>query len=225
MVIIIVGAGKLAQELLGYFAQQGTHQVVPWASLNGARHVGAVVVHAGSGRELDEAVAYCLQTQSTLVELATGTDIEQRVLGCPVVLCPNTNILMLKVMAMLADHGRRFAGYTRQLTESHQAGKTSTPGTAVELAEAVGLQRGDIVSVRDAAEQQARWLIPAEHLARHALHRLVIEDGLSSVTLETRVFGPTPYAEGLARIVAAIATHRLENRLYKVTEFIANDWV
>lgn len=225
MVIIIVGAGKLAQELSGYFAQQGTHRVVPWASLNGARHVGAVVVHAGSGRELDEAAAYCLQTQSTLVELATGTDIEQRVLGCPVVLCPNTNILMLKVMAMLADHGRRFAGYTRQLTESHQAGKTSTPGTAVELAEAVGLQRGDIVSVRDAAEQQARWQIPAEHLARHAFHRLVIEDGLSSVTLETRVFGPTPYAEGLARIVEAIAAHRLENRLYKVTEFIANDWV
>ncbi len=225
MQIIIVGAGKLAQELLGYFAQQGTHQVCTWAALKGAQHVGAVVVHAGSGRELDEVVAYCMQTQSTLVELATGTGIEQRVLGFPVVLCPNTNILMLKVMAMLADHGRRFAPYTRRLTESHQAGKSSTPGTAVELAEAVGLRRDDIVSVRDAAEQQARLQIPAEHLARHAFHRLVIEDGLSSMTLETRVFGPAPYAEGLAHIVAAIGTHRLENRLYKVTEFIENDWL
>jgi len=225
MVIIIVGAGKLAQELLGFFAHQGTHQVLPWAELGGALHTGAVLVHAGSGRELDAVISYCMQTQSTLVELATGTGIEQRALGFPVVLCPNTNILMLKVMAMLASHGRRFAGYARQLTESHQAGKSSTPGTAVELAEAVGLQRDDIVSVRDPAEQQGHLHIPAEHLSRHALHRLVIEDGLSSMTLETRVFGPAPYAQGLARIVDAIGAHRLENRLYKVTEFIENDWV
>lgn len=225
MQIIIVGAGKLAQELLGHFVQQGAHQVCTWAGLNGARHVGAVVVHAGSGRELDEVVAYCIQTQSTLVELATGTGIEQRVLGFPVVLCPNVNILMLKIMAMLADHGRRFAGYARQLTESHQSGKSSVPGTAVALAEAVGLQADDIVSVRNVVEQQGRLQIPAEHLARHAFHRLVIEDGLSSVTLETRVFGPAPYAEGLARIVDAIGAHRLESRLYKVTEFVDNDWV
>lgn len=225
MVIVVVGSGKLAQELMAFFLSQPGCQALTWQALGGQALAGAVVVHAGSGRELDEVIAHCSRTHTTLVELSTGSAVEGRTLNFPVVLCANTNILMLKVMAMLAGHGHLFQGYERRLTESHQTGKTSTPGTAVELAEAIGLREGDIVSVRDPAVQQDEMKIPAEHLGRHAFHRIVIEDGLSSVTLETRVLGPAPYAQGVAQIVAAIQAHPLEDRLYKVTELVDKGWL
>lgn len=225
MVIVVVGAGKLAQELLAYFKTQPACQALSWAELGGRDMAGAVLVHAGSGRELDEVMAYCSRNHRTLLELSTGSEIERRQLDFPVVLCANTNILMLKVMAMLAGHGHLFADYERQLTESHQAGKTSTPGTAVELAASIGLSEGDITSVRDPATQQGALQIPSEHLGRHAFHRIVIRDGLSSVMLETKVLGPAPYAQGVAQIVAAVQAHPLEDRLYKVIELIERGWL
>lgn len=224
MSVVVVGSGKLARELLGSLEGGEFGEVVAWAD----RAVVAgpcVVVHAGSGRELDEVVAYCERTGSALVELATGSDIESRTPGFPVVLCPNTNILMLKFMAMLARSGPQFKDYAIRIVESHQAGKSSTPGTAVALAEALGRGRDDIVSVRDPREQQERLKIPPQHLGRHAYHRIEIEDQASSVVLETRVFGPAPYAEGLRRIIAAIGANVLENRRYDVIEFVERGWI
>lgn len=224
MSVVVVGSGKLARELLGSLAGGEFGEVVAWAD-RAAAEGRCVVVHAGSGRELDEVVAYCEKAGSPLVELATGSDIETRTLGFPVVLCPNTNILMLKFMAMLARSGPQFKDYAIRIVESHQAGKSSTPGTAVALAEALGRGRDDIVSVRDPQEQQERLKIPPEHLGRHAYHRIEIEDQASSVVLETRVFGPAPYAEGLRRIIAAIGANPLENRRYNVVEFVQRGWL
>jgi hypothetical protein len=67
--------------------------------------------------------------------------------------------------------------------------------------------------------------IPENQLARHAFHRIRIEDGACSVQIETRVYGDTPYASGVARIVEAVHAHRLENRVYPVMEFIAKGWL
>ena len=67
--------------------------------------------------------------------------------------------------------------------------------------------------------------IPPEHLGRHAYHQVLIEDGACSVTLETRVYGDAPYAEGVAHIVAAVRERPLENRRYAIIEFIDNGWL
>jgi len=224
MSVVVVGSGKLARELLGSLDGGEFGNVVAWA--DGAVAEGhGVVVHAGSGRELDAVIAYCERTGSPLVELATGSEVETRELGFPVVLCPNTNILMLKFMAMLARSGPQFKDYAIRIVESHQAAKSSTPGTAVALAEALGRGRDDIVSVRDPQEQREGLKIPPEHLGRHAYHRIEIEDQASSIVLETRVFGPAPYAEGLRRIIAAIGANALENRRYSVIEFVERGWL
>jgi len=224
MQVLIVGSGKLASELLDRLALPAPFKVLRWSDkpLPNAR---SVVVHAGSGREFDAVTAYCRETDSVLVELATGSQIEGTTPDFPVVLCPNTNILMLKFMHMLANSGKLFTGYRIQLTESHQAGKRSTPGTAVALAQSLGLAAADVVSVRDVKEQQARLGVPAEHLGRHAVHAISIEDDSCSLRLETRVYGSSPYADGVARIVSAIAAHPLERRLYAVDEFIERGWV
>ena len=224
MQTIVVGSGKLATELLGALGSEGGSEVLPWAG-RGLRTEKSVVVHAGSGRELGAVSAFCEATSSPLVELATGSMLEQGCAGFPIILCPNTNLLMLKFMAMLQRSGGLFRGYRIGLTESHQARKSSVPGTAVSMAQALGVAPGDIRSMRNVEAQRGALQIPQEHLSRHAYHEVLIEDGTCSVKLETRVYGDAPYADGVAHIVAAVRERPLENRRYSVMEFIDNAWL
>lgn len=227
--IIVVGTGKLAKELLGALPAASSLPVVPWAeaaSVGAGGEGTAVVVHAGSGRELDDVIRYCRETGAILVELATGSVIEKGEPGFPVVVCPNTNLLMLKFLAMLAASGALFRDYTVRLSESHQAGKSSVPGTAVAMAASLGLPSGQIRSIRNPQEQREVLNIPPEYLDRHAYHRIEIEDQAgSSIVLETRVASPAPYAAGLAQIIAALRCHTLEKRRYSVMELIGNGWL
>lgn len=224
MQIIVVGTGKLATELLHALTVDSDSQVTPWA--NRAPHADkSIVIHAGSGRELGAVTAFCAATQSPLIELATGSDVESVQPTFPVVVCPNTNILMLKVMAMLAKSGHLFHNHAIRLTESHQANKTSVPGTAVNMAQSLGLQDSDIRSIRNADVQRADLQIPEAHLARHAYHQILIQDGACSLQLETRVYGDSAYADGVARIVAAVRAHTLEKRRYSVMEFVDAGWL
>lgn len=223
MQVIVVGAGKLAKELLGALNVAGT--VVPWSGAVACGAERSVVVHAGSGRELDAVVAFCSSTQSPLIELSTGSDLEHGAPGFPVIVCPNTNILMLKFMGMLDHSGHLFRNQRVRLIESHQAQKTSVPGTAVSMAHALGLHAGDIESVRDVEVQRKALCIPDEHLPRHAYHQILIDDGLCSVRLETRVYGESPYAHGVAQIIAAVQSQALDSRHYSVMEFVDNGWL
>jgi len=222
--VIVVGAGKLATELLSSLKADPELWVVPWENRPAAAHK-SIIVHAGSGRELKAVTAYCEATQSTLIELATGSEIASTTHGFPIVLCPNTNILMLKFMSMLERSGHLFRGHRITLAESHQAQKTSVPGTAVSLAHALGREDSDVLSIRDVNTQRADLEIPEEHLARHAYHRVLIEDGECSVKLETRVYGESPYADGVAGIVSAVQKQDLENRRYSIMEFVNNGWI
>lgn len=221
--VIIVGSGQLARELVDSLDAGEGCAVVRWPVAPGT--APSIVVHAGSGRELAAVAAFCEASGSPLVELATGSVLERGSHGFPVVVCPNTNILMLKFMGMLERSGHLFHGHRIALTESHQAKKTSVPGTAVGMAHALGLAAGDIRSVRSAEVQSRDLHIPKEHLGRHAYHRIDIGDGLCSLTLETRVYGDAPYADGVARIVAAVRAHPLDNRIYSVMEFVHSGWL
>lgn len=224
MQVLIVGSGKLASELLKGLPLTTPFTVHSW-SIQPLVQGRSIVVHAGSGRELDDVIAYCGETNSVLVELATGSKIENALSTFPVVLCPNTNILMLKFMNMLANSGKLFEGYRIKLTESHQSEKRSTPGTAVAMAQSVGLSAEDVISVRDRKEQLTALGIPPEHLGRHAVHSITIDDGTCRILLETRVYGSSPYADGVSKIVFSAATRPLENRVYAVDEFIEHGWV
>lgn len=224
MQIIIAGSGKLATELFDTMRIDSLWEVVRWADKHAVSD-RVVVVHAGSGRELPDVMAYCQANHATLVELATGSDVVWGQYAFPVVICPNTNILMLKCMYMLAQSGHLFSSYNIQLTESHQAQKTSVPGTALAIAQSLGVAAADVISVRDQDVQLSSLNIPAEHMERHAYHQVVIEDAVCSVTLETRVYGASPYVDGVAKIVQAIEVHPLEDRVYNVTEFVQSGWL
>jgi len=224
MTIIIAGSGKLATELLNVLPGMVSGEVLTWADAAKAE-TPCVVVHAGSGRELNSIVAYCAQTASALIELATGSAIADHKTDFPVVVCPNTNILMLKFMAMLAASGHHFKDYTVRVTESHQADKTSVPGTAVTMAASLGVPGDKILSIRDPHVQQESLNIPQECLSRHAFHRIEIEDPVTSLCFETRVLGRAPYAEGVAKIIAAVRSNALESKRYSVMDFIEKGWL
>lgn len=224
MQVLIVGSGKLATELLNELSLGASLTLGRWSNASPLQG-RSIVVHAGSGRELNDVIAYCKETHSVLVELSTGSKLERQSPAFPVVLCPNTNILMLKFMHMLARSGSLFKGYHIELRESHQAEKRSAPGTAVSIAHSLGLSADAIVSVRDRDEQRTALHIPQVHLGRHAVHSILIEDDVCRISLETRVYGVSPYADGVAKIVSAAASRQLEDRMYAIDEFVEHGWV
>jgi len=224
MQVYIAGTGKLATELLDELKACDGFAVDAWPG-ESAADGRAIVVHAGSGREISSISDFCRRTSSVLVELATGSRLEEAQPHFPIVLCPNTNILMLKFMCMLERSGSLFKGCEIRITESHQSSKTSVPGTAVSMARALGLAASGIVSVRDASLQVADLGIPPAHLARHAFHRIQIQDGTCSIAMETRVYGDSPYASGVQQIIGAIRQRALQARVYSINEFIDNGWV
>lgn len=211
MDIFIVGAGKLAMELLEQSPRFGGSRVRPWVE-RGSGLGKSIVVHAGSGRELPHVCAFCAETGSALLELSTGSEVTAAS-GFPIVLCANTNILMLKFMSMVRTSGHLFKQYAISVTESHQATKKSVPGTAVHIAESFGVDASEVRSIRDVESQ------------RHAFHEIVIEDGGCTVKLQSRVEGRAPYVDGVAAIVRAVSSHPLENRIYDVTELIECGWL
>ncbi|MGU7778951.1 dihydrodipicolinate reductase [Burkholderia sp. PU8-34] len=224
MQVLVVGSGKLATELLRSHKLDNTYQVIPWPA-DGHIDVRSIVVHAGSGRALPAVIAACRATCSPLIELSTGSGLETGSHDFPVVLCPNTNILMLKFMSMLEASGHLFRDCAISVVESHQATKTSVPGTAVSIGQSLGVPPDAIRSVRDPAVQRDELRIPADELARHAYHQIRIEDGACSLQFESRVYGASPYADGVSCIVDAVRRHDLDNRRYSIMEFIGNGWL
>ncbi|WP_432452937.1 MULTISPECIES: dihydrodipicolinate reductase C-terminal domain-containing protein [unclassified Agarivorans] len=220
MNVFVVGNGKLANELL---SQLQFNQVKAWHER--ANNNPAIIVHAGSGRELEEIMTYCRNTNSVLVELSTGSQIEEIAIDFSAVVCPNINILMLKFMHMISNHGQQFQQYNIQLSESHQSEKTSVPGTAVYLANAFDLPVEDIHSIRNPEQQQHLCGVPSEHLSRHAVHQITIQDSSCSISLESRVYGDSPYASGVLKVIHAIENHQLEQRLYTIHELIEKEWL
>lgn len=224
MQVFIAGTGKLATELLHKLNSNNGYNVSPWSG-KAITEGRAIVVHAGSGREINSISSFCGRTSSVLVELATGSALEASNPNFPIVLCPNTNILMLKFLCMLERSGSLFKGSEIQVIESHQSSKTSVPGTAVAMANSLGASASEITSVRNASQQIEDFGIPQEHLARHAFHRIQIHDGTCSIAMETRVYGGSPYASGVQQIIAAIQQRALQARAYSINEFIENGWV
>jgi 4-hydroxy-tetrahydrodipicolinate reductase len=224
MQVVIVGSGKLAEELLSSLKVAPPLQVKNW-SRRSALDGKAIVVHAGSGRELGDVVSWCRDSGSVLVELATGSILENQSQDIPVVMCPNANILMLKFMHMIERSGHLFQRHHAVLTESHQSTKTSAPGTAIALARSLALLPSQIISVRDEEQQATQFGIPAENLARHAFHRIDVQDGSCSIRLEAKVVGASPYASGVAQVVKAISQRPLDSRLYGLDEFLDKGWL
>lgn len=219
MDVLVVGQGKLAQELLEGVKSPVIDRVLPWADRDQAAGKGCMVVHAGSGREMNEVIEFCTQTHSTLLELSTGDSGLPKRLSFPAVICPNVNMAMLSFMAMVRGAAPLFKGMEIEISESHQASKKTRPGTAVYLARALGKSEKEIFSERDPVRQQEIG-IPEPFLDRHAWHQILIREGGVEIKLETRVLGESAYADGLSRIIEQIASQPISPGYHDIVDLI-----
>lgn len=223
--IIIVGSGKLANAVYEALSSRNEPLVTRWESVAAPSKQKAILVHAGSGRQLHDVFAFCHTTGSVFVELSTGTETLGKEFTFPVVICSNTSILLVKFLSMWKHFGDLSGNCHISILESHQANKKSLPGTAVEMAKSIGFPTEEIRSIREPEIQSAQLGIPEEFLSKHAYHKIRISDGSVSIQVETKVLGHDSYAEGVQRIISAIKKVQLEKRKHQITEFAENGWI
>ena len=220
MKLFVVGSGKLANAIINSQISVQSSEIVHWETHYQTFAERAIIVHAGSGRQLHECVEFCKRTKSVFIELSTGLETETMESDFPLILCPNTSILVLKTLNMIKAQGLSFEKYTISITESHQSTKKTEPGTAYTFAKAVQFPLEKIVSIRDPEIQHCKIGIPPEYLDKHAYHKLVISDGNDQVTIETKVLGHDSYARGVKAVIEAVVNLQLENKKYTVLDLI-----
>lgn len=221
-IVLVVGQGKLAAELLSGLGGQCVERVLPWAERESRGSGSCMVVHAGSGRELEDVVGFCAKTLSPLLELSTSGRRLPLSPVFPIVVCPNVNMQMLSFMAMVKQAAGYFQGQDIEITESHQTTKSTKPGTAIHLAGSLGVAEDSIRSIRDQKVQKALG-IPDEFLDRHAYHEVLIKGGDVEIRLETRVLGKSAYASGLNKLIDIIARNPLSAGVHDVVDLVMGD--
>jgi 4-hydroxy-tetrahydrodipicolinate reductase len=220
MNIYIVGGGNLANAILSSNLSFPKCDILPWSFSTERVNEKAILIHAGSGRQLDECLDFCERTKSIFVELSTGLKTEKLVPDFPLVICPNTSILMLKTLNMLRLFGHNFRDYEITITESHQSSKTTEPGTAYNFADSLNVSHNKIASIRDAKVQKDLIGIPVEYIDKHAYHKIVIKNNTDELCIETKVSGHDSYANGVKEILGICLNRSLENKRYPVLELM-----
>jgi len=223
MKIFVVGAGKLANAVLTPNLSIQSFEILKWETQCQTLNEKAIIIHAGSGRQLKECFEFCKRTKSLFIELSTGLETEKMEPEFPLIICPNTSILVLKTLNMMKAKGMYFENYNVSITESHQSTKKTEPGTAYAFAKSLKFPLDKIESIRDPEIQQNKIGIPKEYLDKHAYHKIVIKDGNDEVTIETKVLGHDSYANGIKTIIETVSKYSLENKKYTILDLIDNN--
>lgn len=220
MHLFIVGSGKLATAILNAVADTVHYKVTHWQTHHQNLEDKAILVHAGSGRQLNECIEFCSRTGSVLIELSTGLNTEKINPNFPLIICPNTSILLLKTLMMIKMFGKNFHEYAISITESHQAAKSTEPGTAYNFADSLKVAYNKITSVRDQHVQESELGIPTAYLGKHAYHKISIKNNNEELTIETKVLGHESYVNGVKAIINTCLNHTIENKKYTILDLV-----
>jgi 4-hydroxy-tetrahydrodipicolinate reductase len=218
MKTIIVGSGKLMQSLRKGLNKD--YKTLSWNEFDRNIIQRSIIIHVGSGRELNDCIEYCKKTESILIELSTGSKIQDYEITFPVIICPNTAIPIVKLMNMLKHYGKDFMKYKITIKESHQKEKTTVAGTAIEIAKYLHSPIDEIRSIRNENIQKDELLIPEKYLYLHAFHEILIEDNGCQIKIETRVLGHDAYITGMKEILKICCERAFENRIYYIGELL-----
>ena len=168
----------------------------------------------------------------------TGGDREQLLATAqdfPCVIAPNMGKQIVALQAALehaaATTPGAFAGYTLQVTESHQKTKADTSGTAKAVIQNLQTLTGDTPSfdidtdltmIRDDAQAIAFGVPEDAVTSGHAFHTytLTSPDGSVQFSLQHNVAGRTVYAEGTADAVLFLAQRSGERRVFSMVDVL-----
>jgi len=227
--VYVAGHGRLASKIQADLEAAAQQHNLPLTSVENWDHIPAdiadssriVLVHAGSGRQFHDVVAFCGQYRTPLVQCATGIDYPHDLfhsMDFTFVDAPNLSIPIIKLLYLLEQMGPLFREYDIAITESHQRAKTSLAGTALEIARLLGVDSQHIRSIRDEQMQESRLSIPPEHVKQHALHMIEIAGDGCKMTLTTEVYGLESYLIGLVRILQSI--EKLSTGRYRLADLV-----
>jgi 4-hydroxy-tetrahydrodipicolinate reductase len=220
MKFIIVGSGKLSNSIQKYINKEKYKPLQKWNEFDKNTNERVIIIHAASGRELDDCISYCQKTKSVLIEMSTGSQIANINVDFPAFICPNTSLLLCKLMRVIKLSGNMFKNNDVKIIESHQEEKKSLPGTAASFAISLQVPINEIVSIRK-KEEQLRIGIDEEHLDLHAYHKIMINgNDDSEIIIETKVGGHQSYVKGLEKILDYIIVNKIENRKYILEDII-----
>ncbi len=221
MKIFIVGSGKLANAILNSKLSFQSCEMLKWEKKYLNLKGKSILVHAGSGRQLNECLKFCSRTKSVFIELSTGMETEKISPDFPLIICPNTSILVLKMIQFLKTFGKELQDYQISITESHQSTKKTEAGT-IAFATTLQMPQSQIISVRDPEIQKNQIGISEKFLNQHAHHKIEIKNGEEEVlSIQTKVLGHSPYVNGLKTIIGSILETEPEIKKYTVLEFIS----
>ncbi|KKW11369.1 MAG: Dihydrodipicolinate reductase [Parcubacteria group bacterium GW2011_GWA2_49_9] len=219
MHLIIAGRGALAQAIvtacqdlsISYALFDATATPVP----------ESVAVHCSkTGTILPDVLRFCEERSIPLIQASTGMQLPGKV-NTVVVDAPNLALPIVRLFGWVKGMHQGFesiGGFQEaDVAESHQESKTSVPGTASTFADAVGVKKEKIRSIRAPALQQQLG-VSTEHLNRHGYHWITWRFPDLEVEVRTRVHGLRPYALGAIHVARnLLATpNAFEKRVYSV---------
>lgn len=239
--IIIVGRGKFAESLVENCKKFSVHEnlkinILFWHEFKNKNIKSLsqdLIIHAGSGRELEEIVEYCDKTKSVFVQASTGLDLELKKilknnisnLDFVFINAPNLALPIVKFMKILEQTGELFDSKDFKITisESHQSSKKTVPGTAVKFAEALNLNSSKIKSIRDKFEQKDLG-VDEEYLDGHAVHWIELEGLGGKLRFKTEIMGRDAYAHGVMKISENFEKiselEKASQKFYNITDLV-----
>jgi len=110
----------------------------------------------------------------------------------------------VKFLYLLEEMGSLYHDSDISITESHQSSKTSLAGTAVEMAESLGVDPRHIDSIRDKDTQKDGLAIPPEYMDQHALHMIDIGTDDCRISFRTEVHDLDTYLTGIVSVLRRI---------------------
>lgn len=222
--IIIVGNGQLAKcffEKIEHVSREEYNTcLIPISFNNQEQNTSfhkSILLHIGSGRQLQEAITFCQKHHVLLIQGSSGLKPQlPKTLNFPYIEAPNLSLPIIKFMTMLRQSGHLFKNST--ITESHQKSKNTVPQTAINLANFLYVDEKNIKSIRDPEEQKHKYKIPDEFLEGHAYHEIHIKEKGVSVKFSTCVLGRDTYLHGVLEINKI--KQKLKNKEYHISDLV-----
>lgn len=128
----------------------------------------------------------------------------------PVVRAPSLALRVIEFMKTVKFHSETHLkknGLNVSICVSHQLTKKTPPGTALAIAELLGVPPSAIEDLRTTEAQKA-FGVPEEHLERHSYHSVRFGPADCATELTIRINGLREYAEGALIIAVALDKHR-----------------
>ncbi len=226
--VIIVGKGQLAKcffdKIESTSDKEYNTRLIPisFNNINKQEDIlshktSKILLHIGSGRQLQEAITFCQEHQTLLIQGSSGQEPRlPSALNFPYIEAPNLSLPIIKFMTMLRKSGYLFKNST--IIESHQKSKNTVPQTAINLANFLSIDKKNIKSIRDPHLQKHEYKIPDEFLEGHAYHQIDIKEKGASLKLSTCVLGRETYLHGVLEINRI--KQELKNKEYHISDLV-----